>query len=250
MTIDLGGRSALVTGAGRGLGREVARHLAGRGASVLVADLDAQSAHEVAAHITSHGGRAEPCHLDVRDPASVQAAVERASLLGPLRIAVNNAGVAGAVVPVAEYPLAEWRRILDTNLDGVLHCLQAELPAMQQGGGGSIINMASVLGTVGRAHASAYVAAKHAVVGLSRSAAMEYGKDGIRVNAVAPGYVITDLNRERLTPEVQQAIAQDTALGRLGTIEEVVGIVGFLASDAASYVTGSCQVVDGGYSAH
>lgn len=250
MTIDLGGRNAFVTGAGRGLGREIARHLAGRGARVLVADLDERAAHEVADHITSHGGQAEPCHVDVRDPDSVRAAVELATRSGPLRIAVNNAGVAGVVEPVADYPLSEWRRILDTNLDGVLHCLQAELPLMQQGGGGSIINMSSVLGTVGRQQASAYVAAKHAVIGLTRSAAMEYGQDGIRVNAVAPGYIITDLNRDRLTPEVQRAIAADTALGRLGTLEEIVGIVGFLASDAASYVTGSCQVVDGGYSAH
>lgn len=250
MTIDLGGRSALVTGAGRGLGLEIARHLAGRGARVLVADIDESAAREAAEQISRQGGQADACHVDVRDPGAVRAAVERAASNGPLRIAVNNAGVAGAVAPVGDYPFAEWRRILDTNLDGVLHCLQAELPAMQHGEGGSIVNIASVLGTVGRAHASAYVAAKHAVVGLTRSAAMEYGSRGIRVNAVAPGYVITDLNRERLTPEVQQGIAADTALGRLGTPEEIVGIVGFLASDAASYVTGSCQVVDGGYSAH
>lgn len=250
MTIDLGGRSAFVTGAGRGLGREIARHLAARGACVLVSDIDEDAAHEVAELITSDDGEAEACHVDVRDPASVRAAVDRAAGLGPLRIAVNNAGVAGPVTPVADYPLSEWRRILDTNLDGVLHCLQAELPHMQHCGGGSVINIASVLGTVGRPQASAYVAAKHAVIGLTRSAAMEYGQDGIRVNAVAPGYIITDLNRDRLTPEVRRDIAADTALGRLGTLEEIVGIVGFLASDAASYVTGSCQVVDGGYSAH
>src|SRR5688572_5231726 len=127
MTIDLGGRSALVTGAGRGLGREIARHLAGRGARVLVADIDEQAARQAADQIIGDGGSAGACYVDVRDPDSVRAAVERAGAEGPLRIAVNNAGVAGAVAPVADYPFAEWRRILDTNLDGVLHCLQAEL---------------------------------------------------------------------------------------------------------------------------
>lgn len=247
---ELDGKVAVVTGAGRGFGRTISELLAARGVSVLVADIDDAQVQEVADQIVASGGRAKACRVDVRDRESVHQMVEASRELGVLELAVNNAGIAGPARPIAEYPVDDWTRIIETNLTGVFHCLQAELSVMADAGRGSIVNVASVLGLVGRPNASAYVAAKHAVVGLTKTAAMEYGEQGIRVNAVAPGYVLTDLNRERLTKREQSDISAATALGRLGRTDEIAGMVVFLLSEAASYITGSCLVADGGYSAH
>lgn len=246
---ELNGRVALVTGAGSGLGLAVALELADRGATVLTADIVARSADDAACAIAKRGGAAEPCHVDVASYPSVLGMVEAATRLGPLTIAVNNAGVGGEGVPVKDYSLAGWSQLMRVNLDGVFHSMKAEIPAMVQAGGGSIVNMASVLGTVGRANASAYVAAKHAVVGLTKTAALECATDGIRVNAVAPGFVLTQLNEARLSAEDRALLREQHALGRLGKAREVAAVVAFLASDASSFITGSCQVVDGGYTA-
>lgn len=249
MRTELAGRAALVTGAGSGLGLEVALELAARGARVLAADIDRHRAEDTARTIVARGGAAEPCEVDVADYDSVLAMVEAAERLGPLQIAVNNAGVGGEGVPVADYSLEGWSRLMRVNLDGVFHSLKAEIPAMRDAGGGSIVNMASVLGTVGRPNAAAYVAAKHAVVGLTKSAALEYAADGIRVNAVAPGFVLTALNESRLSSEDRAALRQQHPLGRLGQAQEVATVVAFLAGEDSSFITGSCQLVDGGYSA-
>jgi NAD(P)-dependent dehydrogenase (short-subunit alcohol dehydrogenase family) len=242
-------RVAVVTGGGSGLGKAVARELADRGATVLVADIDVRRAGDTAREIAEQGGAAEPCSVDVGSYPSVVSMVEAAVRLGPLTVAVNNAGIAGEGLPVASYSLEGWSELMRVNLDGVFHSMKAEIPAMAQAGGGSIVNMASVLGTVGRANASAYVAAKHAVLGLTKSAALECAADGIRVNAVAPGFVLTSLNESRLSGEQRAQLREEHALGRLGEAREVAAVVGFLASDASSFVTGSCQLVDGGYSA-
>lgn len=247
---ELDGKVALVTGAGRGFGRTISELLAARGVSVLVADIDEAQVQEVSDQIVASGGRAKACRVDVRDRESVHQMVEASRELGVLELAVNNAGIAGPARPIAEYPVDDWTRIIETNLTGVFHCLQAELSVMADAGRGSIVNVASVLGLVGRPNAGAYVAAKHAVVGLTKTAALEYGEQGVRVNAVAPGYVLTDLNRERLTKREQSGISAATALGRLGRTDEIADMVVFLLSEAASYVTGSCLVADGGYSAH
>lgn len=243
------GKVAIVTGAGRGLGRAIALSLAAQGAHLLVADLDPDAAHEVAEQITAHGGPALATQVDVRDRDSVRKMVDRAGELGVLELAVNNAGIAGAPREVADYSGLEWAEVIDTNLTGVFSCLQAELAVMSAGRGGSIVNIASVLGLVGRRRAAAYVAAKHGVVGLTKSAALEYGDRGIRVNAVAPGFIITDLNRERLDESAQAAISDQTALGRLGQIDEITHAVTYLLSGQSSYVSGSCLVLDGGLSA-
>jgi NAD(P)-dependent dehydrogenase (short-subunit alcohol dehydrogenase family) len=246
---ELADRVAVVTGAGSGLGLAVAHELAERGATVLVADVDGPRAEAVAHAITGRGGAAEACRVDVGNYPSVVGMVEAAARLGPLTIAVNNAGIAGEGVPVVEYSLEGWAQLMRINLDGVFHAMKAEIPAMVEAGGGSIVNMASVLGTVGRANASAYVAAKHAVVGLTKSAALECAADGIRVNAVAAGFVLTPLNESRLSTEQRAQLREEHALGRLGEAREIAAVVAFLASEASSFVTGSCQVVDGGYSA-
>jgi NAD(P)-dependent dehydrogenase (short-subunit alcohol dehydrogenase family) len=215
---------------------------------VVVADIDAEPAEAVAKTIASDGGEALAVRVDVADAASVEAmiasAVER---FGGLDIGVNNAGIGGPMAPTGEYPLDGWRAVISVNLDGVFYCTREEIRVMRERGGGSIVNMASILGSVGFANSVAYVSAKHGVVGLTKNAALEHASDGIRVNAVGPGFIRTPLVESALDADALAFIESLHALGRLGTSEEVAELVGWLASDAASFVTGSYYPVDGGY---
>lgn len=248
-TYDVSDRSAIVTGAGSGIGRAVATLLAANGTAVVVSDLDATAADAVTAEITAAGGRATALVGDVSDPEVVDRLVAAAEELAPLRIAVNNAGIGGPAVPVGDYPLDAWRRVIEVDLNAVFYALRAQVPAMAAHGGGAIVTMASVLGSVGIAHSSAYVTAKHALVGLTKTAALEYGAQGVRVTAVGPGFISTPLLEANLDAATQQALADKHATGRLGTSEEVAALVAFLVSDAATFVTGSYHLVDGGYAA-
>lgn len=211
------GRTALVTGAASGIGLAVARRLADGGAAVVVADYNEEGAREAAAELEKSGARATAVAVDVTDPASVERAVQHAvDTFGALHLAVNNAGIGGPSVPTGAYEVADWQRVIDTNLNGVFYSLKYELPAILAAGGGAIVNMASILGTNGFAGSPAYVAAKHGVVGLTKTAALEYAAQNIRVNAVGPGFIDTLLLRHTDNPMREQLISLHPA-GRLGT---------------------------------
>lgn len=251
ITFDFSGRVAIVTGAGSGIGRAIALELARSGAAVVAGDLTQEAADKVVAEIAAAGGRAVAVAGDVADPANADALVRAAQdLPGRLTIAVNNAGIGGPHADAGDYPLDGWKKVIDINLNGVLYGMRAQLAAMAAAGTkGSIVNMASILGSVGFAGSSAYVAAKHGVVGMTKSAAWEYGARGIRVNAIGPGFILTPLVEDAMDEAALQGLAQRHALGRLGNPEEVAALTLFLLSDRASFITGSYHLVDGGYTA-
>jgi NAD(P)-dependent dehydrogenase (short-subunit alcohol dehydrogenase family) len=238
---------ALVTGGGSGIGEACAKALAAAGAEVAIADVNLDGVHRVVEDIAAAGGIAKAYSLDVSDDSEVDSVITAiVREFGGLHIAVNNAGIGGDQAPTGEQTPAGWRKVLSVNLDGVFYCMRHELAAMKRSGGGSIINMASILGAVGFANSSGYVAAKHGVLGLTQTAAIEYAAEGIRVNSVGPGFIQTPL-LSALPQEAMAGIAALHPMNRLGTPEEVAELVLFLASPASSFITGGYYPVDGGY---
>lgn len=238
---------AFVTGGGSGIGEATAKALAQEGAQIALADLDLEGADRVVAEIINYGGHAKSYKLDVSDDVAIgQVMAQIEKDFGGLHVAFNNAGIGGELAPVADQTVSGWKKVISVNLDGVFYSMRHEIPLMKKSGGGSIINMASILGAVGFANSSAYVAAKHGVIGLTQTSAIEYATEGIRVNAVGPGFIKTPL-LHALPADALAGIAALHPMNRLGTSEEVATLVLFLASPGSSFITGSYYPVDGGY---
>jgi NAD(P)-dependent dehydrogenase (short-subunit alcohol dehydrogenase family) len=245
----LDGKIALVTGGSSGIGQAAAQIFAREGAKVVVADVLVEGGQETVRLITAASGAALFVKTDVSQPAEVEALVKRAvETYGRLDCAFNNAGIEGALQPTSEYDATVWDRVMSINLRGVWLCMKYEIQQMLKQGGGAIVNTASAAGLVAVPGLSAYVAAKHGVVGLTKTAALEYAKQGIRVNAVCPGGVDTPMVKRVFSnnPQFAEAAASAEPVGRLAQPAEIGEAVVWLCSDAASFVTGLPMAVDGG----
>lgn len=244
---SLANKTAIVTGAGSGIGRAIAILYATEGARVVVSDINEKGGEETVAQIKAAGGEAIFVKADTSKPADNKNLVDEAvKAFGALHIAVNNAGIGGPIGAVGDYPIDGWDKVIAINLSGVFYGMHYQIPAMIAAGGGSIVNMASILGKVGTKGSAAYAAAKHGVIGLTESSALEYADKKIRINSVGPGYIVTPL-LSALDDATLQALKGMHPMGRLGTAEEVAELALWLNSDKASFVTGSYYNVDGGY---
>lgn len=239
---------ALVTGAGSGIGKEVALKYAAAGAKVVVSDIVEKGGNQTVAEIIAAGGEAFFIKADTGKPEENEALVKQTvEKYGALHIACNNAGIGGPSTPAGDYPIDAWDKVISINLSGVFYGMRYQLPAIIRSGGGNIVNMASILGKVGFAGSSAYVAAKHGVIGLTEASAVEYAAKGVRINAVGPGFIKTPLVESSMSQESRDALVALHPMGRLGESAEVAELVLWLSSDKASFVTGAYYNVDGGY---
>lgn len=240
------GKVAIVTGAASGIGAAVARDLVSLGARVVIADFDEAHATDLADELGS--ASALPFKVDVSVAAEVKAMVDFAvARFGGLHLAVNNAGIGAPSTPLADIEIDDWHRVLGVDLHSVFYGLKYQIPAIIASGGGAIVNMASILGAVGWAGSAAYVTSKHALLGMTKTAAMDYAGEKIRVNAVGPAFVSTPALEKTMTQDERDGLAAMHPLGRLARPEEIAALTSFLLSDRASFMTGTYYPVDGGY---
>lgn len=242
---------AIVSGASSGIGRKTAQRLADEGARVVAADVDVEGGEETVAQIEADDGEAVFVEADVTNPDDVTTMVETAvDTYGGLDAAFNNAGIEGENASTSEQSDENWAQVIDINLEGVFLAMREQIPVMLEDGGGAIVNTASVAGLLGFPNLSPYVASKHGVIGLTKTAAVEFSAEGVRVNAVCPGVIETPMvaRTQEEDPETMEATIAATPIGRLGQPEEIAAAVTWLCSEDASFVTGESLVVDGGFS--
>ena len=238
---------AIITGAGSGIGKATAVLFAAHGARVVVSDINEKNGHALVAAIGKDGGDAFFVKANTKEAGDHESLVsETIKKYSKLDIAVNNAGIGGPLALTGEYPLDGWRNVIDINLSGVFYGMRYQIPAMVKNGG-SIVNVASILGQVGTRMSPGYVAAKHGMIGLTKAAALEYADKNVRINAIGPGYIITPLITETLDQETMNTLVALHPMGRLGEAEEVAELILWLGSSKASFVTGSYYPIDGGY---
>lgn len=243
--MELKDKVVIITGAGKGIGRETALLFAQKGAKVVVADYDPEAGKEVVEEITTNGGKAIFCSVNVTDQAQVEEMVGRTlESFGRIDVLINNAGITQDGL-LTKLSIEQWNAVIGVNLTGVFNCTQAVVPIMIQQGSGSIANASSVVGVYGNVGQTNYSATKAGVIGLTKSWAKELGKKGIRTNAVAPGFIITDMTA-KVPEKVLQLMQEKTPLGRLGTPRDVALAYLFLASDTSSFINGAVIPVDGG----
>jgi NAD(P)-dependent dehydrogenase (short-subunit alcohol dehydrogenase family) len=238
---------AIITGAGSGIGKAAAELFAKEGAKVVVSDISEANGNSAVEEIKKNGGEAFYIKADSSKPEDNEALVKQTiAKYGKLDIAVNNAGIGGPLGATGEYPIDGWQKVIDINLSGVFYGLRYQIPAMAEKGG-SIINIASILGSAGTKFSPAYVAAKHGVLGLTKAAALEYADKNIRINSVGPGYIKTPLVMKTLDKNALDALVGLHPIGRLGEAEEIAELILWLASSKSSFVTGAYYPADGGY---
>jgi NAD(P)-dependent dehydrogenase (short-subunit alcohol dehydrogenase family) len=244
---QLENKVAIITGSGSGIGKSAAMLFAKESAKVIISDINEAHGNSVVDEITKNGGAAFFVKADSSKPEDNEALVKQTlDKYGSLDIAVNNAGIGGPLAATGEYPVDGWKKVIDINLSGVFYGMRYQIPAMLQKGG-SIINVASILGQAGTKFSPAYVAAKHGVVGLTKAAALEYADKKIRINSIGPGYIKTPLVMNSLDKSALDTLVGLHPIGRLGESEEIAELLLWLASSKASFVTGSYYPIDGGY---
>ncbi|MFJ5698673.1 glucose 1-dehydrogenase [Arthrobacter sp. NPDC093139] len=243
------GKVAFVTGSGSGIGRATAIAFAAEGADVVLADIDAIGNEETARLVEEHGGRLLAVKCDVTSSSDIQAVINQTvQEFGRLDVAFNNAGIEQPPAPLVDIPEDEWSRVLDIDLRSAFLCMKYEIPAMLKNGGGSIVNTSSGAGVIGIRGQAAYVAAKHGLIGLTKSAALDYAAQGVRVNAICPGIIETPM-MDRFsggTPEGRARVIGQEPVGRMGSPEEIASAVLWLSSDLGGFATGHAMVIDGG----